>query len=829
MEAVAHFATHEERDGNGHFAFAGTQVRRLLSRSLFADVAGLTSSDGGKELHLECRSRWATMANRLAASPTPLECMMVLGVPESQGTLRREVRQAFLAIGRGATQQSATKKALAGASELHAMLSVTYDQVELESISDNQTLETTCALLRPRHGVEVKRRVDSIHPWHGSLRRAEVGFNSAAPGAGLPVTAEDEGVDHLFPWLPGEDSWEHLLAVLLQEGPGSSFVVHLEGRAAAPDSVQEAALSSLAAAERIARLQLEDRTIQTVLSIQAVALRQEALRRVSILQGRVLLARLFITSFRRTSQALLTGVLNILDSSAGNGSNGSPETLFHGGANLSECSAESVTSALDDAGIVSVFGIKEATTFLRTPIPAITEMPGMRLKRARTLPLTGVPGQDCPLGNNVHRGQTTEVHMDGASRFRHTYVIGQTGTGKSTLLLNMILHDLNRGRGVGVLDPHGCLIQDILERYPKERADDLVLVDLSDTDHPVGFNLLCIDEKDPVVYRQTRDLIIDDLYSFLKGTYMQETMGPVFESHLRSVLALLMGNEPPKPPLIPSLMVFRALYTNRALRKAMGKRVRGQDVVIDEFLDEAEAVSGECSLANMAPYITSKFSRFVTDVALRNVTCQNSTLDFDQIVASGKVLLVYLGKGRFGDHAAGLLAGQIVSRIRHAVMKRGTGRDNRPFYLYADEFQLFANERFAEMLAEARKFGLALTLAHQYVEQLPEKVLRAVVGNVGTLIALRVGARDGEVLAPLFRPEFTARDLMSQANFSAYIKSSGALGETPFSLALSPPPTTTNQNLADHLRNLSRKRYGRPRKQVEEEINEVYKAFREHE
>jgi hypothetical protein len=711
------------------------------------------------------------------------------------------------------------------------MISLTFDQVEVEPVTDNRELRPICALLKKRHVMEVSRRVESIRPWHGRSRRNGLGFRSSGSGdvdePHAPERDDDGSVRHLFPWTPGDDGWEHLLAALLRAGTGTAFVVHLKGHERTPDEIQQEAVAALAVAEQIARLQVSGKGVQTILSIQAELLRREALKRVSMLQGRVVEARLFVTSRCKLSQSLLTAVLTGIDATSSAGDKRPGDGPLHGGAQVDARRARAVTAPLKSGELRHFFGLHEATSFFRTAIPAVSEMPGLSLKRARTLAITGLPGTDCLLGRNLHRGVRVDACVDEGTRFRATYVIGQTGTGKSTLLLNMVMHDVNAGRGVAVLDPHGSLVDDVLRCYHQHRRDDLVLVDLSDSERPVGLNILHVAEEDPLVYRHTRDMIIDDLYSFLQRTYMQETMGPIFESHLRSVLALLMGNETQKAPLIPNLMLFRTMYTNRKLRKALSQRVRGQDVVVDEFLDEADAVCGEGSMANMAPYITSKFSRFVTDVALRNITCQPRTLDFDDIVNSGKVLLVYLGKGKFGDHAAGLLAGQIVSRLRHAVMKRGSSQNNRPFYLYADEFQLFADERFAELLAEARKFGLALTLAHQYVEQLPERVLRAVVGNVGTLIALRVGARDGEFLAPLFRPHFSARDLMSQANFRACVKSSGRLGETPFSLDLVPPPSGQNATLARRLRTLSRNRYGQCRRKVEDEIAKTYLAYRE--
>jgi hypothetical protein len=250
--------------------------------------------------------------------------------------------------------------------------------------------------------------------------------------------------------------------------------------------------------------------------------------------------------------------------------------------------------------------------------------------------------------------------------------------------------------------------------------------------------------------------------------------------------------------------------------------------VVEEFIKEAIEASGEASLKNLAPYISSKVNRFVADHALRNLTCQNRMLDFEGLVRDRRILLFHLAKGRFGDYAAGLLASQVVSRIRNAVMKRGAAGAH-PFYLYADEFQLFADERFAELLAEARKFGLALTLAHQFVEQLPDSVMKAVLGNVGTVISFRVGPRDGEAIEGIFQPIFDRRDLVSLPNFRACVRNFGRLGETPFTVETLPSSSACDPNLAEQIRESSRKRHGRDRNEVEDEVAATFRGFMDYE
>jgi len=482
----------------------------------------------------------------------------------------------------------------------------------------------------------------------------------------------------------------------------------------------------------------------------------------------------------------------------------------------------------DEADLL--FCPREAAAVLRTPMPPIGEMPGLAVNRARTAPMLGSAGTDCPLGANIHRNRRQQVSLDADMRFRHTYLVGQTGTGKSTLLLHMILHDINQNRGVAVLDPHGTLIEQILRLYPRSREDDLIIVDVTDFERPVPFNVLRIQETDPLAYRVARDIIIDDIFAYLERTYdMKLVGGPIFETHFRGMLGLLLGLEPQRAPFIPNLMIFRSLYQNTELRQALTKRIGNRDISMEEFIDEITNARGDHEIRNLAQYITAKFNRFVSDISLRNITCQNEILDLEALVEKGKVLLFYLGKGRFGDVAAGLLASQIVSRLRSVVMKRGARAGARPFYLYADEFHMFADERFGELLAEARKFGLSLTIAHQYARQIPEKILMGILGNVGTVISFRVGPPDAQMLEPLFRPQLTARDLSSLPNFRAYIRSFGRLGQTPFSLEPPPPPGNGCDELAANLRQLSRYRHGRDRSLVEEEIAATYKAYKEFE
>jgi hypothetical protein len=805
-------------------------MSRVLSAELFREYAGLSQSSEGSasELATQCHNRWIDLADSLAALPEPAELIAVMGSRPEATDDSAWVSVSFLSLGRGSNATDAEANCAHSRLNLWTLLETILDYAELEPIADKGILEGVIKHLHESYVIEVRRRLEEVRVSHGVFVGAPAGFEGKRV---QPVSDDKEcstelQFTHLYPWVPSDDPWRRLLEALSDEPASAALVIHFRGWSQVPEDCRKMASKALVVAERIAAFDVENRT-ETVPQLQAEALRHEALRRLSILEGRVVASRVFITASRPPSSALVATVESCLDDASVRPGQTGADSMFRGGAQLISTASSEILSQLDRPSIDLLFGPREASAILRTPMPSDVELPGLSINRARTAPIVGRSGDDAPLGTNVHRGLHLPLSLDGPMRFRHTYVVGQTGTGKSTFLLHMILHDIAKGRGVAVLDAHGTLIEQVLLHYPPERMEDLIVVDVTDVECPIGFNVLRIEEEDPLEYRLARDLVIDDLYSYIDRTYdLKQVGGPMFEMHFRGMLGLLLGLEKQEPPLIPNLMIFRLLYTNSRLRRTLVERVKNKDLMLDDFIEEAVEVTGEGSLKNMSPYITSKFSRFVSDLTLRNMTCQNSTLDFDEVVKGGKVLLFYLGKGHFGDYAAGLLASQIISRIRYVVMKRGARQDARPFYLYADEFQLFADDRFTELLAEARKFKLSLTLAHQYAKQIPEKVLQGVLGNVGTTVVFRVGAVDGEFFEPLFKPSFNQRDLSSLPNFRAYVRSFGSLGHTPFSVETGAPLSGGNPEQAEALRQRSRQKYGRDRRIVEEEIKSTYEAYK---
>jgi len=808
-----------------YVSFAGLSLHSILSAELFLESAGDRPGMAVPDL---CQRKWAALANTLAALPDSTEFMLVLGGCHGCGTKGNSV--VFLAAGRGASLAESEAHCLRSFKNLRTLFSSHLDYAEFAAVTSKETLSRTVAQLGEGHVFEVRRRLELLRVGHGVIERSPIGFGRPpeeprADGKTLESAERSLSMPHLFPCEPGDDSWLKLLELLSESREGAAAVVmHFRTFRRASRARVDDIAASMAVAEQVVASRV-DANVKTLFSLQADALRHEALRRLGILEGRLIAARVFITSSQPVPEALSAAVVGCFDPVPVKTPENSVRAIFRGGANILPCPQGAPLSPLDDPTVDILFSPEEATSILRTPMPVECELPGVSLNRSRTSAISGRSGDDVPLGSNIHRGKGSRVALDDAMRFRHTYVVGQTGSGKSTFLLHQILHDIKLGRGVAVLDPHGTLIDQILLHYPKERGEDLAIVDVTDVERPVGFNILRITEPDALQYRLARDIVIDDLHSYLERSYDINMMGPVFETHFRGMMSLLLGLEPQDDEMTPNLLIFRSLYTNRELREHLMRRVKNRDLMVDDFIREVTSSTGEMSLHNTATYVTSKFNRFVSDMTLRNITCQNSMLDMDDVVDNGRVLLFYLGRGRFGDQAAGLLASQVVSRLRHAVMKRGGAPDARPFYLYADEFQLFADKRFAELLAEARKFKLSLTLAHQYLEQLPPAVLQGVLGNVGTTVTFRVGAPDAERLEALYKPTFGARDLTSLPNYRAYVRSFGALGHAPFSLDTDAPPAGGDEMKADALKQLARLKHGRDRLTVEDEIRRTYESY----
>lgn len=464
-----------------------------------------------------------------------------------------------------------------------------------------------------------------------------------------------------------------------------------------------------------------------------------------------------------------------------------------------------------------ILSSEELTSLYHFPTPYL-ETPKIKFLKAKTAaPPVNLPKTDLILGKNIYRGEENAIRMSKEDRRRHLYVIGQTGTGKSTFLLNLIEQDIANGEGLAVIDPHGGLIDDVLALIPSERAEDVIMLDPGDLERPFGMNMLEYNSKFP----EQKTFIVNELINIFDKLYdLKTTGGPLFEQYTRNALLLLLEY----PEQGYTLMEVPRVLADAEFRKRL---LAGcQNIVVKNFWEkEAEKAGGEAALTNMVPYITSKFNNFIANDYMRPIIGQSkSALNFREVMDKKKVLLVNLSKGRLGESNMSLLGLIFVGKILMAAYSRvDTPEELRPdFYLYIDEFQNFTTDSLASILSEARKYRLNLIAAHQFIAQLGEKIRDAVFGNVGSMFAMRVGPQDAEFLIKIFAPVFSETDLVNIDNYKGYLRLL-IKGQTtaPFNIDVYPPRKGDVQQ-AQKIRELSRLKYGRPRELVEKEIRERF-------
>lgn len=432
-----------------------------------------------------------------------------------------------------------------------------------------------------------------------------------------------------------------------------------------------------------------------------------------------------------------------------------------------------------------------------------------------------LPTEGLLLGTNTYRGVTREVHIKSSDRLRHTYIIGKSGVGKSVLLANMAIQDIMAGHGLCLIDPHGDLIDDVLRRVPPERADDVIVFAPADIERPLSINLLEFDPR----YPEQKTFVINEMIGIFDKLYdLKATGGPIFEQYMRNAMLLIMSD----PASGSTLMEIPKVLADSAFRNLKLSRCNDHTVV-DFWRKEAEKAGGDAALANVVPYVTSKLTSFISNDMMRPIIGQqHSAFNLRDIMDSGKILLVSLPKGIVGELNAYLLGMIIVGKILMAALSRADvlATDRKDFYLYIDEFQNFTTDSVCQILSEARKYGLGLVMAHQYIGQLTKKgdtaIKDAVFGNVGTMMAFKVGSEDAEFLKKEFSPVFTEYDLINIEKYTAYVKL--LIDNTtsrPFSMSTPwPLAGEEREDMPGKLKHLSRMKYGQSREKVEAEILE---------
>ncbi|MDD4902012.1 MAG: type IV secretion system DNA-binding domain-containing protein [Patescibacteria group bacterium] len=399
-------------------------------------------------------------------------------------------------------------------------------------------------------------------------------------------------------------------------------------------------------------------------------------------------------------------------------------------------------------------------------------------------------------------------------RRRHMYLIGKTGMGKSTILENMIVADIRAGRGVAVVDPHGDLAEKVMQYIPAERIKDVIYFNPSDTDFPIAFNIVeAVDIK-------VRHLVASGLVGVFKKLWA-DSWGPRLEYILRNAILAVLDY-----PNSTLLSVIQMLSDKNYRKKVMAEV---KDPVVKSFwLKEFASYADKFASEAVSP-IQNKVGQFLSSSLIRNIVGQTrSSIDVRDAMDKGKILIMNLSKGHIGEDNSALLGAMMITKIQLAAMSRVDikEKERKDFYLYIDEFQNFSTESFATILSEARKYHLNLIIAHQYMEQLTDEVKAAVFGNVGTLVAFRVGAIDAEELVKEFTPIFEEEDILNLPKYEFYVKLMiDGVASPPFSARGLPPLTDEERtNNLQKAVDWTRQSYAKPQAEVEEEIMRIHFA-----
>ncbi len=464
-----------------------------------------------------------------------------------------------------------------------------------------------------------------------------------------------------------------------------------------------------------------------------------------------------------------------------------------------------------------VLNTEELASLWHLPNPG-TETPHINWLGARKAPPPlNLPTEGITLGYTSYRGEQKIVKMKRADRRRHLYVIGKSGSGKSVFIQNLAVQDVQNGEGVCVVDPHGDFAEYVLQHVPKERADDVIYFNPSDTERPIGLNMLEVKSE------EQKDFATQEMISiFYKMVSDPSMIGPMFEHQMRNVMLTLMSDldNPGTIAEVPRM------FTDDEYVSEWKKKLR--DPMVLAFWDKEMAKTSDFHKSEMLGYLISKVGRFVENSMVRNIIGQShSGFSFREIMDNKKILIVNLAKGLTGEINSNLLGMIIVSKLQMAAMERAQLPEDKrhDFYLYIDEFQNFITDSIATILSEARKYRLDLIIAHQYLKQLEDNkgktaVRDAVLGNAGTLVSYRIGVEDADILQKEYAPTFSAYDLINVEQYTTYIKLLiDNTAAKPFNMNIY-PPQKGNKELAAAIKELSRLKYGRPREIVDAEIME---------
>jgi len=790
-------------------AILGLALKSILKGDLFFEKSSMDASDD--KIIVSVNQQKMTvhregLLQAISAWPKTVTLeLLITSLPNLQFNAQGRVLITMVLRVSAKTELKARQEVITKFLSLRALLLSHMTEAEFAPISDREELQFHLSPFKPAYAVAIQRRTESIQVTEALEKKTVTGL-SPDNNRVAPEVVKGYFVNYVYPWRSSLDDWSRLIQMMMCQLDPLQMIIRLRS-----SELTSAQRKSLENDIHLCELFLHaGKPYQISLQHQAALVRNALLNQLTEMSNGAFNVGVFLLAGHEIDSSLG----NILGQAiTAKNLMSEKDSIFYGGFTVS---ATDVKEAANNRYFPekTPYAISEAACAFRLPAPPMQEIPGLPIRRSRTnlslLPELDIGKEDgVDLCRNIHNGMSQPVRLPIDDRMRHTFIIGQTGTGKSTMMESMILQDIRAGQGLAVIDPHGEMVDNIMGKIPESRLDDVILFDVLDRKRPLGFNLLqwrTIEE---------RDFIIDELYNTIDQIYdMRETGGPMFETNMRGMLRLLMGSNPSED-YKPTILEFKNCYLYEGFRKWLVRR--NNEEITKDFIKELERTGGDASLNNISPYITSKFNRFTNDATLMNILGQDeSALNYEEIMADGKILLVKLGKGRFGSAVSALLANQLVSHFKHAAMKRGDIRpeDRRDFYLYVDECHNLPAANFTELLSEARKYRMGLVLSTQYATQLQsskpgDNLLSAILGNVGCLTIFRLGQEDARLLAQSLYPYFNAMDIIGLPNWQGYCRLQIRNNTvSPFSFESVMDKTPYDQKVARKVRDLSRQIYG---------------------
>ena len=417
-----------------------------------------------------------------------------------------------------------------------------------------------------------------------------------------------------------------------------------------------------------------------------------------------------------------------------------------------------------------LLNIEEIATLFHFPHSKYNKQPEIKWQHFRVVKApTNIPHEGLYLGDNIFRGERRKIYLSNEDRFRHFYVIGQTGTGKSSILSVMARQDLRNGRGLAVLDPHGDFATGLLDFIPKTRAEDLIFFDPADQGRPMGLNLLEADTDDE------KQMAVGEATSIMIKIFGPEIFGPRIQDYFRNGCLALMDY-----PEGGTLIELIKLFTDENFQRERVQTIKNP--IVKTWWKTTYAAMGDREKAEMIPFFAAKFGPFITNTLMRNIIGQTkSAFDITDVMNTQKILLATLSKGVLGDINSSLIGLILVSKIQMAAMKRQQmpASERKDFFLYIDEFQNYVTDSIESILSEARKYRLGLIIAHQYLGQLQKSdaltksslnLKDAIFGNVGSMMSYKIGPEDAKLLEEQFAPVYSNHDFMNMDKFQAALR-----------------------------------------------------------